>query len=115
MSYFFHYEKIGHLIQEDTICLIKGKINNRNDQLQMIVEEVIDFDTAKNKVTSIEITPNIQDINKLKTLLLELDGKIPVSIIVDGYKIRLTEEYWINIQEIPQIEEFVGQDNLLIR
>jgi DNA polymerase-3 subunit alpha len=109
------YDKIGHLIQEDTICLIKGKINNRNDQLQMIVEEVTDFDSAKNKVNSIEITPDVQNIPKLKSLLQELSGKIPVSIVVDGYKIKLTEEYWVNIQGIPQIEEFVGAENLVVK
>jgi len=111
----FHYEKIGHLVQEDTICIIKGKINNRNDQLQMIIEEIVDFDTVKNKVNSIEITPNIENIPKLKNLLLEENGTIPVSIVVDGYKMKLTEEYWTNIQCIPKIEKFVGQENLVVK
>ncbi len=111
----YHFEKMGHLVEEDKICLIKGKINNRNDQLQMIIEEVLDFDTAKNKVNSIEITPDVQKITELKSMLLEDEGKIPVSIIVDGYKIKLTDEYWVSIQNIPKIEEFVGQDNLVVR
>ncbi len=111
----FMYDKIGHLLEADKICFIKGKISNKNDRLQMIIDEVSDFDTASNKISAIEIKPNGHNIEELKSLLADSHGNIPVSLIIDGYKIKLNNQFWISIKGLPKVEEFVGEKNLVIK
>jgi DNA polymerase III subunit alpha len=110
----FFYEKIGNLIENDTVYLINGKINSRKGQTQMIIEHLEPFTENSNKIFSVEIISDNIDTKMLKNLIFQNSGNLPITLISNGYKIKLNGNYKISTEGINAIEEFVGKENIII-
>ncbi len=103
------YERIGSLIQTDARLIVWGKVDHRDDQIQMIIEDVESIETAPMIV--VELTP--QQVTKdklthLRTILKEHSGeknqaKVPVLATVatplQHQFVRFDSKYWVQNYE----------------
>ncbi|MBW4637829.1 MAG: DNA polymerase III subunit alpha [Gloeocapsa sp. UFS-A4-WI-NPMV-4B04] len=83
------YENIGSLLITDARMIIWGKVDRRDDQIQLIVEDAEPIETVK--LVMVELTPQqagtIEEQHRLRTILQEQVGdkekaKVPVVAIV---------------------------------
>ena len=102
-----NYERLQEWLIEDTQQMIWGKIDKRDDQTQLIVEDLEPIDQVKMvmlDLTTQEIT-NTSTQAQIKQILQRHSpqkdqSKVPVlATISEGetkHFIRLGEEYWVN-------------------
>lgn len=84
------YKQQAHLIESDRILFVKGKVNRKREEPSVLVDELIPVETAEESLTrAVKII--LQDknhdgspreyngeLNKLKTMLRQTPGNIPV-------------------------------------
>ncbi|RCJ42139.1 DNA polymerase III subunit alpha [Nostoc minutum NIES-26] len=89
------YERIGFLLVVDTRLIIWGKVDRRDEQTQLIVEDAEPVETVQ--MVMVELNPqqaaNIEELHRLKTILQEQSGdkekaKMPVIGIVQAENSR---------------------------
>ncbi len=100
------YERIFNLLQVDARLIIWGKVDRRDEQTQLIVE---DAETVENiQMVMVELTPQqasqLEEQDKLRTILKEQAGdkdkpKVPVIGVIQagGYRqlVRLGRQFWV--------------------
>ncbi len=100
------YEQIQQVLTDDAHLIIWGKVDRRDDKVQLIVEDAEPIESVKmvmvNLTTQQAINPGCQ--NSLKSILQERSleknqGKIPViAMIGSGSQrqcVRLGQDYWV--------------------
>lgn len=94
------YTEVKDLVQENAMLLIQGKIDKRDDSLQLIVEEMTSMDQIKSVISSpiilVELTlddlTDLDRLNRLKALLQEQSDHQENSPISVGAKILEHDE-----------------------
>lgn len=85
------YERISFLLQVDVRLIIWGKVDRRDDQTQLIVEDAEPVETVQ--MVMVELNPqqasDIEELHRLKTILQEQSGdkekaKMPVIGIIQS-------------------------------
>jgi DNA polymerase-3 subunit alpha len=100
------YERISHLLVADTRLIVWGKVDRRDDKVQMILEDVDPVESVQ--LVMVELDPlqagNIQEQHRLQEILQQQveekeKAKIPVfAIISDAHHrqlVRLGRSYWV--------------------
>jgi DNA polymerase-3 subunit alpha len=100
------YERIGTLLVADTRMIIWGKVDRREDQIQLIVEDVEPIETVR--MVMVELTPQqagtIEEQDRLRSMLKEYSGdkekaKVPVFAIVKSANrrqiVRFGRQFWV--------------------
>jgi len=100
------YERISYLLEVDARLILWGKVDRRDDQVQLIVEDVEAVETVQ--MVMVELTPQqattIEERDRLRTILKELSGekekaKVPViGIIQVGNSrqlVRFGKQFWV--------------------
>lgn len=101
-----YYEHIGSLLQVDTRLIIWGKIEQKDDKRQFIVEDAEQVETVQ--LVMVELTPQqaatIEERHRLRTILKEHSGekekaKVPVIGIIQAVNSRqavlLGRNFWV--------------------
>jgi DNA polymerase-3 subunit alpha len=101
------YERISSLLEVDARLIIWGKVDRRDEQTQLIVEDAELVDTVK--LVMVELTPlqavNIEERDRLRNILKEQSGdkekaKIPVIGIVQAGNsrqlVRFGRQFWVH-------------------
>ena len=114
------FERYGHLLEEESIVLIKASVRERGSQVELGVEEVTPLDEVNRKAVAmlavelpIELSPS--ELMRLRDVLTESPGSTPVSLHLrpaDGAVcIRPSERFRVRYDETlaRAIEEIVGQ------
>ncbi|MBE9207883.1 trans-splicing intein-formed DNA polymerase III subunit alpha C-terminal partner DnaE-C [Nostoc sp. LEGE 06077] len=100
------YERVGNSLEVDARLIIWGKVDRRDDQVQLIVEDVEPVETVQ--LVMVELTPQqattIEERHKLRNILKELSGdkenaKVPViGIVQTGNSrqlVRFGRQFWV--------------------
>lgn len=101
-----YYEHIGSLLQVDTRLIIWGKIEQKDDKRQFIVEDAEQVETVQ--LVMVELTPQqaatVEERHRLRTILKEHSGekekaKVPVIGIIQAVNSRqavlLGRQFWV--------------------
>ena len=100
------YENIGALLQEDAQLIIWGKVDRRDEQTQLIVEDAEPVERVQ--MVMVQLTPQqaatIDEQHRLRTILQEQAGdrekaKVPVVAIVQSGSsrqlVRFGKQFWV--------------------
>jgi DNA polymerase-3 subunit alpha len=100
------YERIHLLLQVDSRLIVWGKVDRRDDQTQLIVEDVEPVETVQ--MVMVELNPQqaatIEEQHRLRTILQEHSGdrekaKVPVIGIVRSgdtrHLVRFGRQFWV--------------------
>ncbi|MEM9923753.1 MAG: OB-fold nucleic acid binding domain-containing protein [Cyanobacteria bacterium P01_D01_bin.50] len=103
------YERINSILQVDAKLIIWGKVDKKDDQSQLIVDDAEPVENVE--LVLIEMTPQqattIEEHHRLRTILKDLKeksgekekGKIPVIGIIQGENsrkhVRFGRQYWV--------------------
>ncbi|MDZ7956551.1 MAG: trans-splicing intein-formed DNA polymerase III subunit alpha C-terminal partner DnaE-C [Aulosira sp. DedQUE10] len=101
-----NYERISSLLEVDARLIIWGKVDRRDDQTQLIVEDAEQVETVK--LIMVELTPlqavNIEERDRLRNVLKEQAGekekaKIPVIGVIQAGNsrqlVRFGRQFWV--------------------
>lgn len=110
------YTKYAHLIEEDMVIIVDGRLNcNEEEEPKLIVEKIAPIYASfndKNEPTKklyikIDSEKNQEKVNELKRILERYKGKEPVYIYFDESKttIRTGAQYYTDINNKMLIEE----------
>ena len=100
------YEKIQKHLQKDAHLIIWGKVDRREDKLQIIVEDAEPIETVKMVMINLSLQQATDSYvqQNLKVILREQageknQGKIPVIAIISSgqqrYFVRFNHQYWV--------------------
>lgn len=114
------YEKFKSLIEVDQLVIIKGRISIREEEQPKILCEQID---ALVKINSEKIYLQYRDekqviseSEKLKSILLQHPGNIPVYIYAkrEKKKFRMDRQFWVNDDEKLTciLKKIIGENNV---
>jgi DNA polymerase-3 subunit alpha len=119
-------QQFGHLLHEEAVVLVKGDVRERGSEPEMTVEELIPLERLAGKSLAgiellLEPTLSTADMLKLKNLLLEHPGSVPVTLrlkLTDRtVSIAAKETYKIELSPAlsASIEGLLGQGKVLER
>jgi DNA polymerase-3 subunit alpha len=109
----------GHLLEDDRIVIIRGRVDSRDDQPKLMAQsiEVLDTDSLGSAPPlRLAIRPNqLSDalIDRLKTILVEHRGPSPVYIHLSEEKaVRLSDEYCVDTSNglVPELRVLLGAE-----
>ena len=112
----------GHLLEDDRIVIIRGRVDKRDDQPKLMAQtiEVLDADLlGAAPPLRLEIRPNqLSDdlIERLKGILSEHRGESPVYIHLSADKaIRLSDEYCVDGSNglVPELRVLLGEQAIV--
>ena len=100
------YERIHSLLQIDSRLIVWGKVDRREDQNQLIVEDVELVETVQLVIVQLNLqqAATIEEQHRLRTILQEHSGerekaKVPVIGIVQGetsrQRVRFGRQFWV--------------------
>jgi DNA polymerase-3 subunit alpha len=101
------YERIERVLLEDSHLIVWGKVDQRDDKIQLIVEDAEPIETIKMVMVNLTLQQATNPIaqSSLKGILQEQSGeknkaKVPVIAIIGSGKqrqfVRLGQNYWVN-------------------
>jgi len=101
-----YYERISSLLQVDSRLIIWGKIEQKDDKRQFIVEDAEQVETVQLVMLELtsQQTADIQELNRIRTILKEHSGdrekaKVPVIGIIQALNSRqavlLGRQFWV--------------------
>ena len=120
------YKEYGQYLKEEEPIFIFGNLESSGDTVKIHVNKVLSIESARNELAqSVKILinkdkNNIDQMNSLKTILKEHEGKLPVylQLINNGTKGKLfsLEEFHISLSEkfIHDLKILLGSDSLII-
>lgn len=98
------YEKFGHVIEEDKIVIVRGRLDRRDDSLVTFnAQEIMIVEPMRASDMSLHIelagsSLSQEDINALQELLREHTGHTPVQLhMPEGKALRLASEFNVDI------------------
>jgi DNA polymerase-3 subunit alpha len=112
----------GHLLEDDRIVIVRGRVDNRDDQPKLMAQtiEVLDVDQlGAAPPLRLGIQPNqLSDalIDRLKLIFNEHHGESPVYIHLNAEKaIRLSDAYCVDASNglVPELRVLLGEDAIL--
>lgn len=107
------YEDLKDKLIEESVLMITGHVDYRNEQPQIIIDALDPINTGTQPFDKIIITPDMNhSMESIQALLLQNPGELPVYMEVDGYKILLNEKYWVSRPAIALLETTLGKDAL---
>jgi DNA polymerase-3 subunit alpha len=100
------YERFGSLLVVDTRMIIWGKVDRRDEQIQLIIEDAEPIETVQ--MVMVELTPQqagmIEEQHRLRTILQEQVGEkekanVPVVAIISSPNrrqlVRFGRQFWV--------------------
>ena len=108
----------GHLLEDDRIVVIRGRVDKRDDQPKLMAQtiEVVNADLlGAAPPLELEIRPNQLSeelIDQLKAVLVQHRGDSPVYIhLSDDQAIRLSDEYCVDATNglVPELRVLLGE------
>jgi DNA polymerase-3 subunit alpha len=80
-------QQFGHLLADEAIVLLKGEVRSREGEPELTPEEIVPLDKVAGKTLAaveLVIEPSISqsEMLKLKNLLLEHPGRVPVKLTI---------------------------------
>jgi len=113
----------GHLLEDDRIVIVRGRLDKRDDQPKLIVQALEIFDTDRAGSSAplrLDIRPEqlSEDlIYRLKMVLVEHGGDSPVFIHLGTDKaVRLSDSYSVDTSNglIPELRVLLGADAVIL-
>ncbi|WP_010678404.1 DNA polymerase III subunit alpha [Bacillus timonensis] len=121
------YLQSAKLLKNDALVLVKGKVESRNNQLQLIINQA---QALPDKVEMVEEEKKLfirmgkrnqidQVFMELKELFKQYPGEIPVVLYYEETQktIQLQQELWVNSSSefLSQIKELLGPENVVLQ
>lgn len=118
------YEKYLQLIKEESILVIKGTVNFKEDEApKILADKIFHIDAFSNAqkegLVKIKVPKHLHEgksLNLIKELILSNKGNNPVMIYIEetGKKFKTNRNLWVNPNEsfISAIEALVGKENI---
>lgn len=118
------YEKYLQLIKEDSILIIKGTVNFKEDEApKILANKIFNIDAfgsdTKEGLVKIKVPSNLEEgksLSIIKELILANKGKTPVMIYISQSrkKFKTNRDLWVEPNEcfISAIEQLVGKENV---
>ncbi len=112
----------GHLLEDDRIVIIRGRVDRRDDQPKLMAQsiEVLNADQLGSAPPlRLEIKPNqLSDdlIDRLKVILREHSGESPVYIhLSDDQAVRLSDEFCVDSSNglVPELRVLLGEQAII--
>ena len=92
----------NQILEEDTAYLVKGKLDLREDQPKLIAIEIRILELTQQTSPSVQKVvlsrsqASIDSLLRLKSLVLEHRGKIPLELYIEGRAFLLQESFWVD-------------------
>ena len=117
------YTDYGHLLEDDRIVIVRGRVDRRDDQPKLMAQSIEVFDAERAGGAprlQLDIRPDqLSDelISRLKVVLSEHQGKSPVYIhLSDSKAIKLSEAFCVDTSNglIPELRVLLGADAVIL-
>ncbi|RLQ97956.1 DNA polymerase III subunit alpha [Falsibacillus albus] len=122
------YSKNSAVCQQGNIVIIQGKIEDRNEKKQMIVQQVKTIDQVKEELADsmkklyLKVTPSFQnsrELHKVQSTLRKYHGSTRVIMYYesDDKIIQLGKKDWVNASKgcLEELETLLGKDNVILK
>ncbi|MBE6034598.1 MAG: DNA polymerase III subunit alpha [Clostridiales bacterium] len=118
------YEKYLQLIKEESILVIRGTVNFKEDEApKILADKIVHIDAfgggEKDNMVKIKIPRRVEEtkgLSTIKELIVANKGEKPVMIYIEqsGKKFKTNRDLWVEPNEafIHAIEALVGKENI---
>ncbi len=112
----------GHLLEDDRIVVVRGRVDGRDDQPKLMAQsvEVLDADSLGSApplrlaVSPAQLSDTL--IDRLKTILVDHRGPSPVYIHLSSERaVRLSDDYCVDASNglVPELRVLLGADAII--
>ncbi len=114
------YEEATSILRENKIIIIKGRVELKEKIPKVLATHILDADGIWEKVKEVNIVlvHNNVDVKKLKEVLLQHKGEIPISFTLrrknhQYLRIRPSEDFRLHVDDslLKKLRNLVGENN----
>lgn len=120
------FNRMGQALSEGSIVLLEGKVENRNGQAQIIIQNMVDYEkiNEENKPGKLflKVDEQAKKNNKLyeiKEIIKQYKGNTPVYIYYEQEKrtVQLPNHYFVNVTEksLSHFKEILGAEYVVFK
>ncbi len=95
------YEKFSPYLVNDSIVIIKGRVDTRNDEIKVVVDEIEPLERGRSLHIDFKESNHLVAVASLKDVLGGHRGREPVYFHLDGTTVLADKQFWVDIN--PQI------------
>ncbi|MEX0768085.1 MAG: DNA polymerase III subunit alpha, partial [Microthrixaceae bacterium] len=114
--------EIGHLLTEDAVVLIGGRVDKRDDTPKLIATDIEIFDAMPetDPPLRIHLSPtrlNDSTVERLKELFLDFPGSSQVILLIDEtHVLQLPDQYMVSTQSglIGELRALLGHEAVVV-
>ena len=108
------YKQYRHLIEDDKVVLVKGKLQVDDDDVKLLSQEFVDLENLDFK--TLYLKTDYKEYNSLREVLKDYSGQTPVVVYFADRKksFKLDKRLWVDTssQNIKKLEQFLGKENV---
>lgn len=108
------YKQYRHLIEDDKVVLVKGKLQVDDDDVKLLSQEFVDLENLDFK--TLYLKTDYKEYNGLREVLKDYSGQTPVVVYFADRKksFKLDKRLWVDTssQNIKKLEQFLGKENV---
>ena len=108
------YKQYRHLIEDDKVVLVKGKLQVDDDDVKLLSQEFVDLENLDFK--TLYLKTDYKEYNGLIEVLKDYSGQTPVVVYFADRKksFKLDKRLWVDTssQNIKKLEQFLGKENV---
>ncbi|CAB4559000.1 unannotated protein [freshwater metagenome] len=114
--------EIGHLLAEDAVVLIGGRVDRRDDTPKLIATDIEIFDAMPetDPPLRLHLSPtrlNDSTVDRLKELFLDFPGSSQVILLLDEtHVLQLPEQYMVSTQSglVGELRALLGHEAVVV-
>ena len=108
------YKQYRHLIEDDKVVLVKGKLQVDDEDVKLLSQEFVDLENLDFK--TLYLKTDYKEYNGLREVLKDYSGQTPVVVYFADRKksFKLDKRLWVDTssQNIKKLEQFLGKENV---
>lgn len=113
-------------LNEGNIILVEGKIEEKQERKQMIVDKILNLNTLPDKeqrnekqVLYLKVTEEKTNLKALKSIISMYAGEVKIVLFYESSKktLALPEQYSVNASEecLSKIKNIIGEENIVLK
>jgi DNA polymerase-3 subunit alpha len=94
--------EFSHILEEDTAYLVKGKLDTREEEAKLVAVELKvlelnqEIPPVVQRISLSKVQASLESLERLKSLIVEHKGDVPLRLSVDDKVFLLDKEFWVD-------------------
>ncbi|SFM08034.1 DNA polymerase-3 subunit alpha [Gracilibacillus orientalis] len=118
------FRQVNHWLEEDSFVFVEGKLEERNEKKQLIVNDIQPYQLEEKQLTNDSVYIKVEDekevsLEKLKEIATKFPGSATIYLYQENQRqlFKLSSSYNLDSawNVVKELKQYFGEDNVVLR